>query len=214
MPPNGAGRASSYAPQRLPPSAYPAHRHHHHTLFGPPRQAAFDALKAEHGSTFAWHGSAPENWHAILRSGLKNASNTKLMTAGAAYGAGIYLSTDARLSMHYAQMHHGHGGAGSGTATNGASSSSSSSSSSNAFLAAGANLKILALCEVAEVPTLHKAHSIWVAPNESSVVTRFLFAFPTGIQAEGAHSVPGDSTASDFVNQVRACLQKLSDGPA
>ena len=100
--------------------------------------------------------------HAILRSGLKNASNTKLMTAGAAYGPGIYLSTDASMSMQYAQihpeMHHGHGGAGSGTATNGASSSSSSSSSSsdssNAFLAAGANLKILALCEVAEVPTL------------------------------------------------------------
>ena len=78
------------------------------------------------------------------------------MTAGAAYGPGIYLSTDASMSMQYAQihpeMHHGHGSSGGGTATNGASSGSSDSS--NAFLAAGANLKILALCEVAEVPSL------------------------------------------------------------
>lgn len=186
-------------------------RHQFVMLSAPPeRQAAFDDLKAKHGSTFAWHGSAPENWHAILRSGLKNASNTKLMTAGATHGAGIYLSTAASLSMHYAQMHHAHGGTGTGTGT----AANGAAVSSNAFLA-GANLKILALCEVAEVPTLNKTNgSIWVAPDESSVVTRFLFAFPNGIQAEGAHSVPGDSTASDFVDQVRTCLQKLSEGSA
>ena len=46
-------------------------RHQFVMLSAPPeRQAAFDALKAKHGSAFAWHGSAPENWHAILRTGL------------------------------------------------------------------------------------------------------------------------------------------------
>ena len=33
----------------------------------PARQARFAALKARHGSKFAWHGSPAENWHCILR---------------------------------------------------------------------------------------------------------------------------------------------------
>jgi len=82
-------------------------RHQFVMLSAPPeRQAAFEALKAQHGSKFAWHGSGPENWHAILRTGLRNLSNTKLMTTGAAHGAGIYLSTSATMSMGYARMGH------------------------------------------------------------------------------------------------------------
>ena len=45
------------------------------------REARFQALKREaataggsSGSFFAFHGSAPGNWHGILRLGLKNMS--------------------------------------------------------------------------------------------------------------------------------------------
>ena len=49
-----------------------------------------------------------------------------------------------------------------------------------------------------------------------AVVTRFLCCLPHRHPGRGCAllSVPRDSTASDFVNQVRACLQKLSEGPA
>ena len=66
-------------------------RHQLVMLSAPPeRQARFEELRAQHGSRFVWHGSRPENWHAILRTGLRNASGTSLQLHGAAYGAGIY----------------------------------------------------------------------------------------------------------------------------
>jgi hypothetical protein len=59
----------------------------------PEKEARFRLLKSQvqrenkgkteaPASIHAWHGSALSNWHAILRSGLKNFSNTKFMTAG------------------------------------------------------------------------------------------------------------------------------------
>ena len=199
-----------------------------------PRQARFDALKAQYGTAFAWHGSAPENWHAILRTGLRNASGTSLQVNGAAHGTGIYLSTEGSLSMGYSRMGHHHaslaaaatsrpggGGppslalAGSAAVTGGAGSSSNpfvlpsgASASGNAFLG-GSNLCILALCEVAEVPSLKKPPglSIWVAPEEDAVVTRFLFVFPHGVSGAGHAALR--TTNADFVKQVRACIERL-----
>jgi len=52
-------------------------------------------------TNFLFHGSRWCNWYSILRNGLKNCSKTKLMTAGAAYGDGIYLSDDINLSFGY-----------------------------------------------------------------------------------------------------------------
>lgn len=51
------------------------------------------------GHFFAFHGSDTCNWHSILRTGLKNMSNTKYMTSGAAYGSGIYMATDSQTSL-------------------------------------------------------------------------------------------------------------------
>jgi hypothetical protein len=65
------------------------------------REARFQALKAESGSLFAWHGSSWGNWHSIVRNGLKNFSNTKYMTAGAAFGQGIYFADDISTSLGY-----------------------------------------------------------------------------------------------------------------
>ena len=50
---------------------------------------------------YIFHGSNWCNWYSILRNGLKNCSHTKLMTAGAAYGNGIYLSDDINVSLNY-----------------------------------------------------------------------------------------------------------------
>lgn len=50
---------------------------------------------------YLFHGSNKSNWHSILRNGIKNCSNSKLMSAGAAYGPGIYLSDNLATSSHY-----------------------------------------------------------------------------------------------------------------
>ena len=55
-------------------------------------------LKRKHGSFFCFHGSSLENWYSIMRNGLRNLSNTALMTAGAAHGAGIYASANYTTS--------------------------------------------------------------------------------------------------------------------
>ena len=67
----------------------------------PEKEAKFTALKRLHKTVFAFHGSSIECWHSIIRCGLKNVSNTKLMTAGAACGAGIYTSTNMATSLSY-----------------------------------------------------------------------------------------------------------------
>ena len=146
------------------------------------------------------HVTAPENWHGILRYGLKNASHTKLMTAGARHGAGIYLSPQGSLSLTYSMKRR---------------RPATAEGNLNTFLSS-ADLAVLALCEVAKVPSLrqHEGGRIWVAPDEESVVTRFLFAFPGGIPP-----CAGDlnSQSESFESQVRQCLAglgKLQDGSA
>jgi len=169
------------------------------------------------------HTTAPENWHGILRYGLKNASNTKLMTAGASYGSGIYLSPQGSMSLGYSMrgqgwMGYGGGGSGGGGGGLGVSlggAATNAEGNSNAFLSS-AGLTVLALCEVAKVPSLtkHAGGSVWVAPEEESVVTRFLFAFPGGIPpGECADNL--NSQSESFESEVRHCLAglgQLQDG--
>jgi poly [ADP-ribose] polymerase 6/8 len=64
----------------------------------------FGELKAKHGTFYAWHGSSFGNWHCIVRIGLKNYSGTSLMSCGAAYGPGIYLSPSSATSFGYAKL--------------------------------------------------------------------------------------------------------------
>jgi poly [ADP-ribose] polymerase 6/8 len=104
----------------------------------PEKEEAFRKHKKLYGTTFAFHGSAIENWHGILRKvrceksfyfvrsvnfvfffygrlflrsfashsqGLINASGTKWMSCGAAYGNGIYLSPAAQTSLGYCGSH-------------------------------------------------------------------------------------------------------------
>jgi len=48
-----------------------------------------------------------ENWYSIMRNGLRNLSNTHLMTAGAAYGQGIYASSHYLTSYGYTARYSG-----------------------------------------------------------------------------------------------------------
>jgi hypothetical protein len=50
---------------------------------------------------YLFHGSILENWYSIMRNGIKIASNTALMTNGAVYGKGIYLSDSLEYSLNY-----------------------------------------------------------------------------------------------------------------
>jgi ubiquitin-protein ligase len=54
------------------------------------------------GTMYLYHGSSNDNWYSIMRNGLKICSNTRLMTTGAAYGTGIYLSNMLSVSLGYA----------------------------------------------------------------------------------------------------------------
>lgn len=67
----------------------------------PEREAVFRSKREKYGSLFAFHGSHTGNWHAILRHGLKNLSNTSKMSAGAAHGSGIYLAPELSTSIGY-----------------------------------------------------------------------------------------------------------------
>lgn len=48
-----------------------------------------------------------ENWYSILRNGLRNLSNSTLMTAGAVYGSGIYASSQYQTSYGYTARYNG-----------------------------------------------------------------------------------------------------------
>jgi len=52
-------------------------------------------------SIFLYHGSAIESWHPIMRNGIKNLSNTKLMVHGAVHGPGVYLAKSANTARSY-----------------------------------------------------------------------------------------------------------------
>jgi ubiquitin-protein ligase len=66
------------------------------------KEQEFEKLKQTTKETyFLFHGSRWQNWYSIMRNGLKNCSQSKLMTAGAAYGNGIYLSNNINTSYGY-----------------------------------------------------------------------------------------------------------------
>lgn len=74
-------------------------------ILSPPsaKERSFQKEKEKKGSLFVWHGSSVENWYSIIRNGLRVLSNTKLMTAGAAYGVGVYSATQMSTSLGYSR---------------------------------------------------------------------------------------------------------------
>jgi len=123
----------------------------------PEKEAIFQKLKKEKGSFWAFHGSNFANWHSILRIGLKNYSNTALMSTGAAYGSGIYLSPQSGTSLGYAVSLGGWD-----------KSKFSEKGTYN-------NLQCLAVCEV--IDGGYKANPHYVVPDENHVMTRYFFIY-------------------------------------
>jgi hypothetical protein len=122
----------------------------------PARERIFQQRKKDHGSFWAFHGSGFFNWHAILRTGLRNLSGTDLMSTGAVYGNGIYLAAESGTSIGYAQSFKGW------------------NLSSHGQL--GDEYRCMALCEV--INAGYTANPYYVVPKEEDIVTRYLFIFP------------------------------------
>jgi hypothetical protein len=66
-----------------------------------PQDLEFETLAKKYGTKLAYHGSPTENFHSILHNGLKNMSGTRHMKTGAAFGDGIYLAQDLKVSHSY-----------------------------------------------------------------------------------------------------------------
>jgi hypothetical protein len=159
----------------------------------------FNELKSRYGSSWAFHGSNGENWHSILRNGLKNASGTKLQVNGTAYGNGVYLSPNASTSFGYSHV----------------ASAYDQSMSYNSYLqkpqAPGLDASELAgtfihresmisiaICEVIE-HDIKKSGCVWVQPDETSVMARYFFVYHTGFDSRG----DVDLTKPDLLKMMR-----------
>jgi len=161
--------------------------HQYLLLSAPPeKEAKFRQLKEKHGSCFAFHGSSIENWHSILRQGLKNASGTKLQMNGAAYGQGIYLSPHSATSFGYCRM------VGGTTPTK----------SGNRFLDS-TNVNCIAICEVIN-DSIRKSGSIWVQPHEDHVVTRFFFVYTNINETTNAQAVNCED--QKYVKEIQGAM--------
>lgn len=120
------------------------------------KQSIEAVIGAKDKSFYAFHGSSIGNWFTILRTGLKNLSNTKHMTNGAAHGAGIYLAGTSGTSIGYCKY---------GTIWE-----------KSRF---GESIQCIALCEVVGI-SKKKYSDIYVVPDEEKVVTRYVFVYPKG----------------------------------
>lgn len=110
------------------------------------------------GSYMAFHGSPISNWHSIIRTGLLGG-----------YVPGIYHALDSTTSIPYMN------------------SQPLKSTWANSTWNLTTNLKCLAAIEVADYRTIKPTKiavsvpgSVWVAFDNSMVVTRYLFLFPNG----------------------------------
>ena len=125
----------------------------------PEKAATFSTNRKKYGSYWAFHGSAIENFHNILRKGLINCSNTKLMTTGAAYGPGIYMARESSTSFGYSRV---------------------GSSWSKSQFGNSSSLRCVMICEVVKAPGVPTTASPYYVVKEAEhVTTRFLFFYPS-----------------------------------
>eukprot|EP00027_Filamoeba_sp_ATCC50430_P008536 CAMPEP_0168541892 /NCGR_PEP_ID=MMETSP0413-20121227/1057_1 /TAXON_ID=136452 /ORGANISM="Filamoeba nolandi, Strain NC-AS-23-1" /LENGTH=414 /DNA_ID=CAMNT_0008571733 /DNA_START=136 /DNA_END=1380 /DNA_ORIENTATION=- len=66
----------------------------------PEHEKRFQELKAQYGSTFFFHGSPLQNWHSIMRNGLRNKM---------CHVPGIYMAPDSSISVGYMRIGSGSG---------------------------------------------------------------------------------------------------------
>eukprot|EP00939_MAST-03C_sp_MAST-3C-sp1_P005374 g5374.t1 len=131
----------------------------------PSANASNAAPVSKSGSFWAWHGSAVESWHLILRTGLRNLSGTKLQAFGTAHGHGVYFGKNSNVSTGYASN----------------SSDNWKHLKYDGKSLASRNTMMLALCEIINRPEDFTAvNPYFVVPNEDFITTRFVFLFDKG----------------------------------
>jgi hypothetical protein len=166
------------------------------------RERRFQQLKAQFGSEFAYHGSGAENWHSILRHGLKNCSHTRYQTHGAAYGSGVYLSPKSHLSLSYSMRTHS-----ARPVTAAAPTEHRHQTIGNRFVDRMEQLFMLAVCEVISHESLRKHdNAVWVMPNEEMVMTRFFIVFTDS----GCYNNNVD--IADVAGALQACMESVGVG--
>lgn len=107
------------------------------------------------GKDYLCHGSVISNWYSIFANGLQvgNAETGTLLN-GAAYGKGVYLASDASLSLQYCKSHR-------------VNNDNDSFNSEHYILCMFQVLK--------PYETYKKTSTIYVVPNSNEVVIQYLF---------------------------------------
>mmetsp|Transcript_52064 Transcript_52064/g.59470 ORF Transcript_52064/g.59470 Transcript_52064/m.59470 type:complete len:1019 (+) Transcript_52064:116-3172(+) len=161
----------------------------------PEKEEIFALEKKKHGSFWAYHGSSLENWYSILRNGLRNLSNTHLMTAGAAYGQGIYAGLDLSTSYGYSCRRPYYN---AGTTATAAKEWDHSMFNAPQKVA-------LAIIEVINIDSYKKGGTICTIPNENHVTIRYMLVIPTNVSntAVKADSLGLEKHFSTFIRKIR-----------
>lgn len=140
------------------------------------QEKVFQELKQKHGSIFTFHGSSIENWYSILRNGPRNLSNTKMMTAGAAYGQGVYSATAFATASGYCGYRGGYNN--TGTMGQGATWKHS--------IVKGKS--VIGILEIVKKKEYNKSgdYGIVVCPDDHCIMLRYIWVFSHGTSFAGS----------------------------
>lgn len=110
------------------------------------------------GQTLLFHGSATENWHSILRNGIKNCSGTVMMTSGAVSGNGVYLAGGCETSYGYCNF--------------------GQSMTDGKFPNGSMFPRILGVVQLANYTDAHRAEgNVYVVNDDSKIILRYIIVY-------------------------------------
>jgi poly [ADP-ribose] polymerase 6/8 len=116
----------------------------------PSHENQFLELKHQYGSRFLWHGANTDRWHSIFRNGLRNAETIGLLPA-----------SEQRIHLSSRE----------GTSNENAPPVKENPFTNPAF---GNTIRLIALCEVANVPDLEdRGGSVFTLENVNAITVRF-----------------------------------------
>lgn len=162
------------------------------------QEAKFQELKKKHGSVFTFHGSSIENWYSILRNGPRNLSNTKMMTAGAAYGQGVYSARQfATASGYCSYRYYGAQTDGLGTATSWKHSIVKQKC-------------VIGILEIIKIAGYSKSgdYDITVCPEDSHIMLRYVWVWSQGTSFASAGKTSKDL---GFDTHYYAQIEKVNE---
>lgn len=140
-------------------------------------------MKSSQDFCYLFHGSAIENWHSIIRNGIFNASGTKMMTTGAAYGNGVYLSDNLAVNSSYSR-----GSLSGGSHT-------------------GCDMVVAVFQVAAAKSKYQKSTNIFVVPDSKLLLLRYLIVMPRGCDLTAISSILEKEFARTHEVELRAELK-------